>query len=185
METRDALVLFWSKSGNTEKVAESIFEALRTEGLTADMKRIEAELETDFLAYKLVFLGFPVYSNLPPKPVIDFLRGRSHGAEASAPEIPGHAAVMFCTYGGGHTGYNEADPALKYAGQSFEHEGIRVVDYWAVVGSFPDAGDPAYNTRGRLGDISGRPSLQDLEETAGRTRGVVRRLRYVLGFEPR
>ena len=103
-----------------------------------------------------------------PKPVL-----------ASAPEKPGVAAVPFCTYGGGHTGYHEAAPMLKHIGQYFEHEGIRVVEDIAVVGVFPEA-EESYNTEGRFGDIRLRPDEHDLQEVAGRVRGILRRLQHVL-----
>lgn len=182
MVEKKSLTLYWSKNGNTEKVARRIHDTLVNAGIDDSIYRMTKELEVEYLDYNLVFLGAPVYENLPPKPVIEFLkRHRKRGVEivASAPEIPGIAAIPYCTYGGGHTGYNEAVPMLKYIGQFFEHEGIRVVDYLAVVGVFPEA-DESYNTEGRFGDIRLRPDEHDLEEVAGRVRGILRRLHRVL-----
>ena len=178
-----ALVLFWTKNGNTEKVARRIHDTLKKAGMEVSISRITKDLVVEYLDYNLIFLGAPVYENLSPKPVLSFLRQnrRRDGVEliASAPEIPGVAAVPFCTYGGGHTGYNEAEPMLKHIGQYFEHEGIRVVDYIAAVGVFPEA-DESYNTEGRFGDIRQRPDEHDLVEVAGRVRGILRRLHRVL-----
>jgi len=97
---------------------------------------INGDLGIDPFSYELIFVGAPVYSNLGPQPVMKFLQElRSRAGElAAAPERPGHFAVIFCTYGGGHTGVGEALPLLKYMGQVFEHEGIRVVEEWPVVG---------------------------------------------------
>jgi flavorubredoxin len=178
-----ALVLFWTKNGNTEKVAQRIHDTLRKAGMEASITRIEKDLEVEYLNYNLIFLGAPVYENLSPKPVLSFLHKnrRRAGVDllASAPETPGVAAVPFCTYGGGHTGYNEAVPMLKHIGQYFEHEGIRVVDDIAVVGVFPEA-DESYNTEGRFGDIRRRPDEHDLSEVEGKVRGILRRLHRVL-----
>ena len=178
-----ALVLFWTKNGNTEKVARRIHDTLKQAGMDVRIDRIEKDMEVEYLDYNLIFLGAPVYENLSPKLVLTFLHKnrRREGVEllASAPEVPGTAAVPFCTYGGGHTGYNEAEPMLKHIGQYFEHEGIRVVDHIAVVGVFPEA-DEAYNTRGRFGDIRKRPDEHDLAEVAGRVRGILYRLHRVL-----
>ncbi len=178
-----ALVLFWTKNGNTEKVARCIHDTLEKAGMDVSITRITKDLEVEYLEYNMIFLGAPVYENLSPKPVLAFLRRnrRRDGVEllASAPEVPGVAGVPFCTYGGGHTGYNEAAPMLKHIGQYFEHEGIRVVDDIAVVGVFPEA-DISYNTEGRFGDIRKRPDERDLEEVAGRVRGILRRLHRVL-----
>ena len=177
-----ALVVYDSVFGNTEKVAQTIHETLVQAGIDDTIHRISKNLDVEYLDYNLVFYGAPVYHNLPPKPAMAFLeRHRRRGVEilASAPEKPGIAAVMYCTYGGGHTGYNEAVPMLRFAGQFFEHEGIRVADEWAVLGEFPEA-DEAYNRRGRSGVVAGRPNEQDLEEVAGRVRGLLHRLHLVL-----
>jgi len=178
-----ALVLYWTKNGNTEKVARRIDDTLKKAGMEVSISRITKDLEVEYLEYNLIFLGAPVYENLSPKPVLSFLRKnrRREGVHLlpSAPEIPGVAAVPFCTYGGGHTGYNEAVPMLKHVGQYFEHEGIRVVEYIAVLGVFPEA-DESYNTDGRFGDIRKRPDEHDLIEVEGRVRGILRRLHRVL-----
>jgi hypothetical protein len=151
--------------------------------MQVSIKRIEKDTEVEYLDYNLIFLGAPVYHNLSPAPVLSFLRKtrRRDGVKilASAPEIPGVAAVPFCTFGGGHTGYSEAEPMLKNMGQYFEHEGIRVVDYIASVGFFPEA-DLSYNTEGRFGDIRERPDEHDLLEVEGRVRGILHRLHRVL-----
>lgn len=178
-----AHVLFWTNNGNTERVALRIHDTLRDAGMEVSTTPITKELKVEYLDYNLIFLGAPVYHNLSPKPVLSFLHSnrRREGVRllASAPEVPGVAAVAFCTYGGGHTGYNEAVPMLKHIGQYFEHEGIRVVDEIAVVGVFPEA-DESYNTRGRFGDIRKRPDERDLEIVAGRVRGILYRLHRVL-----
>jgi hypothetical protein len=146
--------------------------------------RIEEGLEIDAFAPNLVFLGAPVYGNLGPRPVMKFLESLRERAAArpAAPEKPGHYAVVFCTYGGGHTGIGEAVPFLKYMGQVFAHEGIRVVEEWPVVGEFKGVKDPKYNPGGRLGNIAGRPDQRDLDEVAGRAAGLLRRLQHLLGI---
>jgi len=178
-----SLVLYWTKNGNTEKVALQIRDTLKKAGMEVLISRINKDLKVEYLDYNLIFLGAPVYENLSPKPVLSFIRKnrRREGVNLlpSAPETPGVAAVPFCTYGGGHTGYNEAVPMLKHIGQYFEHEGIRVVEYIAVPGVFPEA-DESYNTDGRFGDIRQRPDEHDLIEVKGKVRGILRRLHRVL-----
>ena len=145
--------------------------------------RITQDLVVEYLDYYLIFLGAPVYENLSPKPVLAFLSKNRRREDvkrlASAPEVPGVAAVPFCTYGGGHTGYPEAEPMLKHIGQYFEHEGIRVVEHIALVGVFPET-EESYNTHGRFGDLRQRPDEHDLQELEGRVRGILRRLHRVL-----
>ena len=100
-----ALILFWTKNGNTEKVAQRIHDTLKKAGMQVAISRINKDDEVEYLDYNLIFLGAPVYENSPPMPVLSFLRKnrRRSGVEilASAPEVPGIAAVPFCTYGGG------------------------------------------------------------------------------------
>jgi len=176
-----ALVLYWSHGGNTKKVAERIHATLGGQGITSELVEITPELRVDYLDYRLVFVGAPVYQFLPPKPVMAFLNGNwnRERVRGGAPERPGHWVVVFCTYGGGHTGFREALPALKYMGQFFEHEGIRVVDEWGFVGDFPDAGAD-YTEHGRLGSIAGRPTEEDLEHAAGQVGGLIKRLSLLL-----
>lgn len=178
----DVLILSWSHTGNTRAVAEAIDNTVRSYGLSVDFREITRDVQLDFLDYRLVFCGAPVYSYLPPDEVAEFLRNNAHSPQPSAPELPGRGAVMFCTYGGGHTGIREATPALKYMGQFFEHTGIRVVDEWAAVGEFKGA-PSGYNTAGRLGDITGRPDASDLKDISGRTAGLLYRLQNVLDLK--
>jgi flavodoxin len=178
-----SLTLYWSATGNTQKVAETIHRTLSEKGIDSTLLKISPDLEVDYFDYHLVFAGAPVYGNLPPKPVMRFLedRKRESGAViAAAPERPGHFAVVFCTFGGGHTGLAEAIPALKFIGQTFEHQGIRVVDEWPVVGVFRQVKDPNYNTDGRLGDITKRPDERDIDEIRGKVTGLLHRLKYKL-----
>ena len=181
-----ALVLFWTNNGNTEKVARRIHDTLADAGMEVSTAPITKELKVEYLDYNLIFLGAPVYHNLSPKPVLSFLHRnrRREGVRllASAPEVPGVAAVVFCTYGGGHTGVREAMPCLLTMQQMFEHAGIRVVDEWPVAGDFKQSTEE-YNTRGRLGDIRGRPNENDLADIAGRTAGILRRMHYVLNLD--
>ena len=142
----------------------AIHATIKSHGLSSELVEIEADLGIDVFSYELVFIGAPVYNNLGPQPVMKFLQRQKHRAAnlPAAPEKPGHFAVMFCTFGGGHTGIGEAIPLLKYMGQAFENEGIRVVEEWPVVGDFPEIKNPYYNTAGRLGDVTGRPNDYDL-----------------------
>jgi flavorubredoxin len=163
-----AAILYWSKTGNTEKVAGVIREVLEEAGSEILYKRTEDADDVDFFDYDIVFLGFPSYQWAPPRPVEEFLAGkfstyRNQGkVKVGAPKVPGRSAVIFCTYSGPHTGLNEAIPATKRAGQFFEHLGFAVLDEWHVVGEFH--GSEEMSTKGRLGDIRGRPNEDDLKK---------------------
>jgi len=177
--------LYWSRGGNTLRVAERIHSTVRGYGIPSEIMKVDADLAVDVFSYELVFLGSPVYLNLGPAAIMRFIPSLRRRAAnlPSAPEKPGRYAVVFCTYGGSHTGIGEALPLLKYMGQGFEHEGIRVVEEWPIVGEFPGTDDPYYNTAGRWGDITGRPNDYDLQGLAWRVSGLLRRLQHKLGIE--
>jgi multimeric flavodoxin WrbA len=161
-----AVIIYWSKTGNTEKVARAIKEGLEASGADVALMQTEEAKEIDYYDYDLVCVGFPSYRWHPPKPMDRFL-GRKFATyhkqgrvKTGAPKVPGKNALIFCTYSGPHTGIDEAIPAGKYAGQFFEHLGFTVVGEWYVVGEFH--GSEEKSTRGRLGDIRGRPNAEDL-----------------------
>jgi hypothetical protein len=164
-------------------IGEAIENELSDRGIETTLYKITPELEVDFFEYNLIFMGAPVYANLPPKPVMRFLENRRRAGDflkAAAPERPGCFAVMYCTYGGGHTGDHEAIPCLKFMGQTFEHMGIRVVNEWGVVGIFRQVKDPDYNVNGRLGDITSRPDERDVRNIRGRVAGLLHQLKNKL-----
>jgi len=179
-----AVIIYWSKTGNTEKVARAIKEGLEAGGADVVLKRAEEAEEVDFYDYDLICVGFPSYRWHPPKPMDRFLTTkfnayRSQGrVKVGAPKVPGQNALIFCTYSGPHTGIKEAIPAGKYAGQFFEHLGFTVLGEWYVVGEFH--GSEEKSTLGRLGDIRGRPNEADLRKV----RQDAMRLAQIVGAHP-
>ena len=164
----DAIIIYWSKTGNTEKVALAIQEGLKDAGADVFLKRIRDADDFDFYAYDLVCIGFPCHRWRPAQPMDQFLNSkfrtyRDQGrVKVGAPKMPGKNALIFCTYSGPHTGIREAMPAGLYAEQFFEHLGFTVLDGWYVVGEFH--GSEEASTKGRLGDIRGRPNEEDLNK---------------------
>ncbi len=75
-------------------------------------------------------------------------------------KIPGKYALVFVTFSGPHVGIDEALPAGKYLVQEFEHLGFDVKGEWYIVGEFH--GWKTGSTRGKMGDIRGRPNTEDL-----------------------
>ena len=93
------LVTYFSRTGNTRKVAEAIFEALDGD---KTIKPIDEAGDLD--AFGLIFVGFPVQSHGVPYPVEVFLK--------SIPE--GKKIALFCTHGS-VTGSRLAREAMEYA----------------------------------------------------------------------
>ena len=164
----NALIIYFSATGNTEKVANAIWETLKEEKVKVNLLKVQDAAEEELYDYNLVFLGTPSHSFLPAQPVMHFINNkmklhRERGdIKLCAPKISGKTAVVFCTYSGPHTGINEATPVGKYMGQFFEHIGFEIAAEWYVIGEFH--GREENSTMGRLGNIKGRPNQQDLAE---------------------
>jgi flavorubredoxin len=173
-----ALIIYWSATGNTEKVANAIQRGLDKEKVTTTLSKIpESEVE-ELYDYDLVFIGSPSYQFLPPKPMLRYVDNKmKHHRERGdiklcAPKVPGKTAVIFCTYSGPHTGVNEAIPACKYLGQFLEHIGFEVAAEWYIAGEFH--GHDELSTKGKLGDIRGRPNERDLSKVENDVRKLIK-----------
>jgi hypothetical protein len=177
--TGKALIIYYSRTGNTEKVASAIERGLRKAGLKPTIKKVSEALEEDYYDYDLVCFGTPVIHALPPSPVMklvhkNFVRYRKRPSEVGVPAnpIPGKYALVFVTFSGSHVGVHEALPAGKFLVQDFEHLGFEVKGEWYIVGEFH--GWKKGSTRGRLGDIRGRPNAEDLARIEEKTVELVR-----------
>jgi len=163
-----AVVIYWSKSGNTEKVAYAIKEGLIEADVDVTFWRLEEVEEHNFLDYDLYCIGFPSYNWHTPEPVTKYLKKhhmkhvKAGLVKPSSPQVPGRHALIFCTYSGPHTGLGEATPAVKYAGQYFEHVGINVAAEWCILSEF--IGWEEGNIHGRMGDIRGKPTENELNQ---------------------
>lgn len=74
-----ALVTYYSESGNTEKVANAVFE-----GVTEAKKEILPLREvSDASGYDLVFLGFPVQAHSVPGKAAAFVKGLPEGQKTA------------------------------------------------------------------------------------------------------
>jgi hypothetical protein len=172
-----ALTLYDSLGGNTQKVAEAIYETLKGEGLSSQMVQTRKDTDIDFLDYDLIFAGSPVISWLPTKAMMNFIQNKMKSdnekglIKPAAPIIPGKFCVCFCTFAGPHIGKREARPLTMWLRSAFEHYGFIVLDTWHIVGEFKNRDDLTKN--GRLGNIEGRPDEHDLLSVKNRVKGVI------------
>ncbi len=184
LHMNNALIVHYSETGNTEKVAGAIRRGLERAGLTVVVKTVDEASENEFYDYDLVCFGSPVIHSLPPKRVFDFIKDcerayrDTNDVRVSSPRILDKSALVFCTYSGPHCGVNEALPAGKYIRQFFEHLGFDVKAEWYEVGEFH--GYPELSIRGRLGDIRGRPDEDDLAMVELKTAQLAKTLKPVL-----
>lgn len=80
------LIVYWSKSGNTKKLAEMIHEAVG-----GDIMDISAP-KPDFSAYDLIFLGCPNYSGTVAPDMKKYVESI---------DVSGKTVAPFCTHGMG------------------------------------------------------------------------------------
>lgn len=176
----NVLNIYFSSTGNTEKVARKIEETVGEAGHQVSTLKVTKDTDVDVRHYDLVFVGSGVYEWLPGKPVMQLFANLrrlyvdSGDIKPGSPRRPGTKVVVYCTYGGAHTGVNEAIPAVKYMGQLFDHLGFEIVAEWYVVGEYRPEKLQEFSTTGRLGDIRGRPSEKDLRDIAEKVRGILR-----------
>jgi NAD(P)H dehydrogenase (quinone) len=56
-----ALVIYYSRSGNTKKMAELIGEGIKKEGVEAEVRAVEKVSADDLLGYAAIIIGSPTY----------------------------------------------------------------------------------------------------------------------------
>jgi flavorubredoxin len=71
----EAVVIYWSKTGNTRKVAFAIQEGLKEAGADAEILTVEEADNIDYFNYDLVCIGFPSHQWSPAGPMNKFLTG--------------------------------------------------------------------------------------------------------------
>lgn len=70
-----AIILFWSVSGTTRRVAESVALGIRRHGIECDLHDLGTGLPADLAPYDLVGVGAPVHYYRLPAPVTDAIDG--------------------------------------------------------------------------------------------------------------
>ncbi|MBU1745978.1 MAG: flavodoxin family protein, partial [Proteobacteria bacterium] len=78
------LVTYYSQTGNTEKLARSIYEAIHVEKELRPIQEIKS-----VEGYDVIFVGFPVHAHSVPAKALPFFK--------NLPE--GQKIALFCTHG--------------------------------------------------------------------------------------
>jgi flavodoxin len=106
------LVTYYSQTGNTEKIARAIYEAVN-----ADKQLLPIGEVNDMAGWDLIFVGFPTQAHSVPPKVVPFLK-----------RLPaGQRLAFFCTHGSLKGG-----PLPK---QSLEHA-FSLISKARVLGTF-------------------------------------------------
>jgi flavodoxin/ferredoxin len=138
-----ALLICFSQTGNTRKIAERIAAGIRGAGVQCDLKTL-AEVPPELsAAYDLVGLGAPVFYYQEPFHVRDFM--------AALPPQNGRHWFVFCTHG------NVIGNFFPSVGSQLAGRGATVIGYH---NSYADITYPFYP---RPSYTSGHPDREDLE----------------------
>jgi len=94
-----AIVIYYSKSGNTKKMAETIASAMKNAGLTTDCKSVSEIKPEEVLEFDAIVVGSPTYYGQMAAPIKQLfddlvtshgkLQGRVGGAFTSSANIAG------------------------------------------------------------------------------------------------
>ena len=99
-----AAIIYWSKTGNTEKVALAIRDGLEEAGWEVSFRKTDQAGKIEYFDHDLVCIGFPSYQWHPPRQITYLLKSklakhRKDGrVKLRAPKIPGKNVLIFCTY---------------------------------------------------------------------------------------
>jgi flavodoxin I len=98
-----ALVTYYSQTGNTEKVARAIYEAIHVEKELLPVQDVKGTV-----GYDIIFVGFPVHGHSVPAKLLPFFKGLPDGQNIA----------LFCTHGslrGGHLPKQALEHAIGLA----------------------------------------------------------------------
>ncbi len=98
-----ALVTYYSQTGNTEKLARAIYEAIHVEKELLPVQNVQG---TE--GYDIIFVGFPVHAHSVPAKLLPFFKGLPDGQNIA----------LFCTHGslrGGHLPKQALEHAIGLA----------------------------------------------------------------------
>ena len=105
------LIVYDSKSGNTEAMAHTVSEGVENEGIDVEVKRVDEASIDDLPIVDGVILGSPVYYGLPTAKMKQYIDEsvKYHG------KLDGKVGGAFASAGGSHTGAETTIIALNEA----------------------------------------------------------------------
>lgn len=103
------LIVYDSRSGNTEKMAYAVMEGVKNTGVDALLKKIDEASVDELLNVQGLILGSPVYYGLPTAKIKAFIDDsvKYHG------KLDGMVGGAFASAGGTHTGAETTITAIN------------------------------------------------------------------------
>lgn len=105
------LIVYDSRTGNTEKMAHAVAKGVEAAGVEAVLKKIDDAKVDELIQVQGLILGSPVYYGLPTAKIKEFIDEsvKYHG------QLEGMVGGAFCSAGGTHTGSETTIVALLEA----------------------------------------------------------------------
>ena len=105
------LIVYDSKTGNTEKMAHAVAEGVKSEGVEVEIRKVEEASVDELLGADGIILGSPVYYGLPTGRIKAFIDAsvKHHG------KLEGKVGGAFASSGGTHSGAETTIIALLEA----------------------------------------------------------------------
>jgi len=105
------LIVYDSRTGNTEKMAYAVEEGVRRAKAEVTLKKVDEVSVDELLSVQGLILGSPVYYGLPSSKIKNFIDEsvKYHG------RLEGVIGGSFCSAGGTHTGSETTIMALNEA----------------------------------------------------------------------
>ena len=158
------LIVFASRTGNTEKVAKEIAKNFERHGWNCDLKKLSDDYDAknpdfNFQDYDFACVGSPIISELPLPQIRTVTYGQPGSHKLS---IGPKCGLVFCTYAGIHLGPKEAEPALKLLEVELMHQAFQVIGSLAIPGKLGNKDTPEWH----FGDMRHRPDERDLKDVA-------------------
>lgn len=170
------LIVYASRTGNTEKIAGELAKNFERFGWENDLKKLPDDYDAkhpdfSFNDYDFACVGSPVISELP----LDQIRTVTYGNPGLDKLTAGpKCGIVFCTYGGIHLGPIEAAPALKLLEVELMHQLFNVIGSLAIPGGMSNFNNPGsyYGS-----DIVNRPNEQDLKTVGDFVDDIMKKLK--------
>lgn len=89
-----ALILYFSGTGNTKKVAQKFEKALIGRKISVEIHSIEEKIDIEKIQYDFLLIGFPKYYEYPVIHILEYIK---HNLPKRETEIP---VLAFCTQAG-------------------------------------------------------------------------------------
>lgn len=155
------IVIYFSQTGSTQKIAEAIHKGITAAGFQCDIARMKDVSPEKLVKYDLIGLGSPVFSYREPLNVNLFVK--------RMPSLKGKHCFMFCTHGTVLGAY------FNSLGGVLAKKGLAIVGFQDWFGSVPMQPVPSpYYTDGHPDDVELQEAADFGKEMALRSQRIAR-----------